>query len=135
MPRPALPRIIYFMPIAAGLASANIHYAQPLLPMIGASFGVSDGRAAWLPALTQIGFAGGILVLLPLAELHDRRRLIVTLLPLVALALVLQAAAPVFALACLGALLMVLVCIVPQLLPPFAAMLAPPSRAGEAGCT
>ncbi|MEQ9862312.1 MFS transporter [Pectobacterium cacticida] len=127
-----MPVVIWMMAIAAGLGAANLHYSQPLLPSIAASLQVSLVNIGWLPALTQIGFALGIFFLLPLSDRFERRRLIVILLLLVSAALLLQglAATPLWLLS--GGFLLGLWGVVPQLLIPFASLLAPAGRAGQA---
>ncbi len=127
-----VPRIVRLLAASAGLAAANIHYSQPLLPNMARSLAVPVDRIGFLPATTQIGFAAGILVVLPLADLLERRRLIGVMLVLSAVALALQAAAPTSAMAFVGALLVGLFGVTPQLLTPFAAVLAPKGREGAA---
>ncbi|NIG21264.1 MFS transporter [Pantoea sp. Al-1710] len=127
-----IPLVIWVMAVAAGLGAANLHYSQPLLPSIASSLHVSLADVGWLPALTQLGFALGIFFLLPLSDLLERRRLIVSLLLLASAALLIQgyAATPAWLLA--GGFLLGLWGVVPQLLTPFAALLAPAGRAGQA---
>ena len=127
-----MPPVVYAMTVAAGLGAANLHYSQPLLPSMAYSFGVSVSSIGFLPALTQLGFALGILCVLPLADLLERRSLIVTLLCLVAGALFLHAAARTPNVLLLAGFLVGLTGVVPQLLTPFASILAPPGRAGAA---
>jgi predicted MFS family arabinose efflux permease len=127
-----VPHIVRLLAVAGGLSAANIHYSQPLLPNIATTLGVPVDRIGFLPATTQIGFAVGILAVLPLADIVERRRLISMMLVLSAFALALQAASPTPALAFLGALLVGLFGVTPQLMTPFAAVLAPKGREGAA---
>ena len=127
-----IPAVIRLMAVAGGLAAANIHYSQPLLPSIAASLGVPIDRIGFLPATTQIGFAIGILIVLPLADMLERRRLIVTMLVLIAAALAFQAAAPTAGIAFAAALLVGLFGVTPQLMTPFSALIAPKGREGAA---
>jgi predicted MFS family arabinose efflux permease len=127
-----MPPIIYAMTVAAGLGAANLHYSQPLLPSMAESFGVSVSSIGFLPALTQLGFALGIILVLPLADLLERRSLIVTLLCLVAAALFLHSMAPSPDVLLLAGFLVGLTGVVPQLLTPFASILAPHGRTGAA---
>ena len=77
-----VPAVVKLMAVAGGLAAANLYYSQPLLPAIAQSLGVPIGRIGFLPAITQVGFAIGILAVLPLADMLERRRLILTMLVL-----------------------------------------------------
>lgn len=129
---PPIPSIIRLMAVAGSLGAANIHYSQPLLPSIAASLGVPIDRIGFLPATTQIGFAIGILVVLPPADMWERRGLIVGMLTLAAAALAFQAAAPTAALAFVAALLVGLFGATPQLLTPFSALIASKGREGVA---
>jgi predicted MFS family arabinose efflux permease len=124
--------MIRLLAIAGGLGAANIHYSQPLLPIIASSIMVPVDRIGFLPAVTQIGFAAGIVSFLPLADMLERRRLIVTMLILSAAALTLAAAAPNAPIAFLGAFAIGLFGITPQLMTPFAALLAPKGHEGAA---
>jgi predicted MFS family arabinose efflux permease len=131
-PAPPIPGIVRLMAVAGGLGAANLHYSQPLLPSIAASLGVEIGRIGFLPATTQIGFALGILAVLPLADMLERRRLIVTMLLLIAAALALAAVAPSPQIAFFAAFLVGLFGVTPQLMTPFSALVAPKGREGAA---
>ena len=131
-PASGVPAAVRWLAASAGLAAANIHYSQPLLPGMAESLGVPVDRIGFIPATTQIGFAVGILAVLPLADLLERRRLIVVMLTLSAVALALQAAAPTAGLSFLAALLVGLFGVTPQLMTPFAAVLARKGSEGAA---
>lgn len=83
---------------AAGAAVGNLYWAQPLLDVIGRDLDASPSSAGWLVTATQLGYALGILLVVPLGDVLDRRRLVPTMLGLSALTLVACAAAPSFAL-------------------------------------
>ena len=70
-----LRQIILVLAIACGMAVANIYYAQPLLAPIASAFGVSQGQAALVVTLTQLGYALGMLLLLPLGDGTGKCRL------------------------------------------------------------
>ena len=130
--RSALPPAVFVMAVAGGFAAANAHYSQPLLPVIGASLGIPAIGMGWLPAVTQLGLVAGLLLILPLYDMIERRRMIVLMFALLSVAALANALAPGFA-ALLGAgFLLGIGCVVAQLMTPFAALLAPPGREGEA---
>jgi predicted MFS family arabinose efflux permease len=115
---------VLVMAAATGLAVANNYFAQPLLPVIGRSLHLSTGVAGLLVTLAQAGYALGLLLLLPLADMVERRRLVVVLSVATAGGLVVlgTAVSGTVALAAAGAVGTVTV--LAQVLVPFAASLA-----------
>lgn len=117
--------------VAAGLAVANIYYAQPLLTAIAADFGVGSGSASLLVTVTTAGYALGLVLVVPLADILNRRRLVVVLLSVVAVVQGVSAVAPDLAtLTALSALLAVSAVVAPILVA-FAATLARPDQRGR----
>ena len=72
--------LTFVLATACGLTVANLYYSQPLLDLIADAFGVSQGAATVVVTLTQIGYALGLLFLLPLGDLVENRRLSTRLL-------------------------------------------------------
>ena len=62
--------------VAGGAAVGNLYYVQPLLAVIAASLHVSSATAGLLVTATQVGYATGIVLVVPLGDVRDRRRLI-----------------------------------------------------------
>lgn len=88
-PSPSLmtrPLLVLFA-IAAGAAVGSLYYAQPLLDVIGHDLGAGDGTVGLLVTATQVGYALGILFIVPLGDLRQRRVLIPVMMVLSALAL------------------------------------------------
>src|SRR3954452_572486 len=84
-PSPAeLRRVILVLAVACGMTVANIYYAQPLLAPIASTYGVSQGSTALVVTLTQFGYALGLVILLPLADLLENRALVSRILLLTA---------------------------------------------------
>src|SRR3981189_2692264 len=72
---PLSTRCVGLMGASGGIAVANLYYNQPMLPDIGRSFGVAADVIALLPMLTQIGYALGLFLFVPLGDLVDRRHM------------------------------------------------------------
>ena len=69
--------LLLAMAIIAGLTVANCYYNQPLLEMIRHDMGVSQHKANLITVVTQIGYALGLCLLIPMGDLYSRRRIIV----------------------------------------------------------
>ena len=68
-------RLVQRLVAEHGASVANLYYAQPLLGLIRHSFGISSGTAALVVTLTQVGYALGLALLLPLGDLLENRKL------------------------------------------------------------
>ncbi|KAI1341074.1 MFS general substrate transporter [Xylariaceae sp. FL0016] len=66
--------------IAGAFSVANLYYSHPILNILADDFGVSDERAALIPSITQAGYAGGLLFIIPLGDIIARRPLILGLI-------------------------------------------------------
>ncbi|HEY0935966.1 MAG TPA: MFS transporter [Trebonia sp.] len=123
--------VMLVLAFACGASVANLYYAQPLLGLIRDSFGVSGGTAALVVTLTQVGYAAGLALLLPLGDLLENRKLASRTLLVTAVALAAAAAAPSFAIFLVAAGLVGVTSVVAQVLVPLAAHLAPPESQGK----
>lgn len=123
--------LVLLLTVAAGMSVANLYYNQPLLSDIAASFHASSASAGVIATLTQVGYALGLLLFVPLADSMERRRLIVALLVAVAIALAATATSPTLPILAVASFAVGVTTVVPQLVIPFAAGLAPPSVRGR----
>lgn len=129
---PALPAsLVLLLATGAGLAVASIYYSQPLLGLLGASLHASTASLGWVPTLTQLGYALGILLLAPLGDRHDRRQLIALKAAALALALSACGLAPGVAVLMAASLVVGVAATMAQDLVPTAAALAPESSRGR----
>ncbi len=123
--------LILLLGVACGAIVANLYYAQPLIGPIAASLGLAPDAAGVIVTLTQVGYGLGLLLIVPLADLMENRRLIVAVVGLSAIALggaALSGGAGAF----LAASLAIGLCSVSaQVLVPFAAHLAPEAVRGR----
>jgi len=124
-------RMTLLLAFACGLIAANLYYAQPLAGPIGVALGLSPGATGLIVTLTQIGYGIGLLFVVPLGDLLETRRLVLTLIGLAMLALLGVALAthplPFFA-ATLG---IGVASVAVQVLVPYAAHLAPEAVRGR----
>jgi len=127
--------LVFLFAAAGGTAVGNLYWAQPLLADIAGDLGVADHTAAWLVTATQLGYALGIFLLVPLGDVRNRRRLIPLLMAVSAVGLAGCAVAP--GLHTLTAALVVvgLTTVSGQLLAPLAGDLAAPDRRGRTVAT
>jgi predicted MFS family arabinose efflux permease len=129
-PPRSLRLITLTLAVACGATVANLYYAQPLLAQIATSFHVSQGVATTAVTATQIGYAVALLLVLPLGDLLEVKRLASRLLVATALALVVAAAAPSLWVFLVASVAVGGTSVVAQILVPFAAHLAPADQRG-----
>lgn len=118
--------------IACGLAVANIYYAQPLLDAIATEFGITHSSVGMVITITQVCYALGLLLLVPLGDLLNRRLLIAGQLLVSVLALIVVGTAPTSMVLFIGIAVVGLLAVVTQTLVAFAATLAAPAERGRA---
>ncbi|TCT82327.1 putative MFS family arabinose efflux permease [Gibbsiella quercinecans] len=117
--------------IATGLAVASNYYAQPLLETIAQSFRLSVNQAGLIVTVAQLSYATGLLLLVPLGDMFERRGLIVFMTLLAACGMLITASAGTLPLMMLGTALTGLFSVVAQILVPLAASLAQPEKRGK----
>jgi predicted MFS family arabinose efflux permease len=122
---------LWVMTLTTGLVVANIYYNQPLLNDMANTFHVSNGKAGQVSMLTQIGYAVGMLFIVPLADMVKRKRLMLIDFAFVIAALLLTALAPNIHILILSGFLLGATSIIPQLLIPMGAHLAKPHERGK----
>lgn len=117
--------------VASGLAVANAYFAHPLLDVMADDLGLSRTIAGLIVGATQLGYGLGLILLVPLGDLVDRRKLIVgqsllSVLALVAVGFSMTGAMLLASMAAVG-----LLAVVTQALVAYAASLARPAERGQ----
>lgn len=69
---------MWMLAVMAGVSVANLYYCQPLLNMIRHDIGLSEFQVNLVPVATQVGYALGLLLIIPLGDLYNRRTTILT---------------------------------------------------------
>ena len=116
---------------ACGLIVANIYYAQPLVGPIAAAIGLPPGSAGLIVTMSQIGYGAGLLLVVPLGDLVETRRLVLAILFVATLALLAAALSSAATPFLLASLFIGLGSVAVQVLVPYAAHLAPEATRGR----
>lgn len=123
--------LILLLACCAGLAVACLYYSQPMLGVLGAELNASVRSTGWIPTLTQLGYAAGILLLAPLGDRHDRRKIMLVKAVSLMLALLLAGMAQSVSLLLPASLLIGLTATLAQDIVPAAASLAHDNERGK----
>lgn len=123
--------LILLLASSAGISVATLYYSQPMLGLLGADIRTSARMVGLVPTLTQIGYALGILLLAPLGDRFDRRRIIVLKSAVLCVALLLAAAAPGIYVLLAASLAIGLSATMAQDIVPAAATMAPEVHRGK----
>lgn len=124
------PAITIVCAIACGAMVANLYYAQPLIALIAPELHIGANIGGLIVTLTMLGYAGGLLLVVPLADRLENRRLILATVGLTALALAVLAVAPSAVTFLAASMAVGFASAGAQVVVPFAASLAPPERRG-----
>ncbi|WP_244133370.1 MFS transporter [Burkholderia gladioli] len=125
------PRLVLLLAAAAGLGVAPLYYSQPMLGVLGPDIGASARMVGLVPTLTQLGYAIGILLLAPLGDRFDRRRVILVKAGVLVAALLLAAISPSIGFLLAASFAVGLAATLAQDVVPAAATLAPDAHRGK----
>ncbi len=123
---------LWFLAAAAGLAVANLYYAQPLAATIAADLRVPAEAIGGAMTLSQIGYALGMLLLVPLGDGRERRGLMTVTAGAASIALLATAASPDYPWLAASSLVLGFASSLPQMIVPYAAGMVPPEERGAA---
>ncbi|MEV7041749.1 MFS transporter [Amycolatopsis sp. NPDC051061] len=124
-------RFALLLAVACGIAVANIYYAQPLLEEIGRDLGIRPAGLGFVTTVTQLGYFLGLLLIVPLGDLLDRRVLIPAGSVIAALALVAVAVSPSPVLFFVASGVVGLATVVQQVIIAYSAVLSGPGSRGR----
>ncbi len=124
-------RLVLLLAVACGATVANLYYAQPLLDTIAGALNVSSGTAGLLVTATQAGYVTGLVLIVPLGDLLQRRKLVSRLLVLDAVALAVAAVSPSFGVLAVALAVVGVSSVAAQVLVPFASSLAAEDERGR----
>ncbi|WP_427025782.1 MFS transporter [Aureimonas ureilytica] len=134
-PEGAAPRLsraaAFAMALSAGALAANLYYAQPVVALIGADLGMSPAMESLIVTASQIGYALGLVCLVPLGDVVENRRLILLTMAAAALGLVALALTPSLPLLLALTLLVGVASTAAQMIVPLAASFAPAEERGR----
>jgi len=131
MEKPVSSWIILILAIACGVIVANLYYAQPLVGPISSTLELSSGAAGLIVTLTQIGYGLGLLCIVPLGDILENRKLVVTLLFFTAVVLAIAAVVKSATLFLTTSLFIGIGSVAAQVLVPYAAHLSPDATRGR----
>lgn len=125
------PALTLLMSVATGLAVASNYYAQPLLDTIAHHFALSVNQAGFIVTTAQLGYAAGLLFIVPLGDMLERRSMIVAMTLLAAAGMLITACSNSLSMMLVGTAITGLFSVVAQILVPLAATLAAPETRGK----
>ena len=128
VPRAPLP----FLGLACAVGVSSLYYNQPLLLEMAHSYGATAGRTGFVAVATQVGYAVGLLLFVPLGDVLERRALMMRMYAAVAVALLLVAMAPSLAWLIAGSALIGLLAPVTHIVLPIAPDLVGDADRGRA---
>jgi predicted MFS family arabinose efflux permease len=123
--------VVLLFAVASGLAVANAYFAHPLLDVMADDLGIARATAGLIVGFTQLGYGLGLVLLVPLGDLIDRRKLVVGQSLLSVLALVSVGFSTTGAMLLGSMAAMGLMAVVTQALVAYAASLARPAERGQ----
>jgi predicted MFS family arabinose efflux permease len=123
--------LVLLLATGAGLSVATLYYSQPMLGILGADVQAGERAIGMVPMLTQLGYALGILLLAPLGDRYDRRKIILAEAFMLMLALLLSSVAPGVGTLLVASLAIGVAATMAQDIVPAAATLAPETQRGK----
>ena len=125
-------QVLYLLSISAGLVVANLYYNQPLLHQIALSFKVSESEVSNVALFTQLGYALGLLLIIPLGDKVSNKKILRIDFLIMVIALVAAGFANSLLILIVSSFFVGFTSAIPQLFVPMAAQLSDDSNRGRA---
>ncbi len=120
--------LMWMLAMMAGISVANLYYCQPLLNMIRENLSLTEFQVNLVPVFTQVGYALGLLIIIPMGDLYNRRKtVLMSCSALIISLLTISTAKSIWALLT-GSFLTGFCSVTPQVLIPFAALYSRPEE-------
>lgn len=120
--------LLWLITITTGIVVGNNYYNQPLLGLMAKDFQVTETAISIIAMLTQVGFAMGLLFIVPLGDMVRRKKLILSIFLLIIASLVGMVLAPTLPLLYIASFMVGFSSVVPQMLVPLTAELSAPEK-------
>ncbi|HIY91778.1 MFS transporter [Companilactobacillus sp. HBUAS56275] len=124
-------KTILLMAVVTGVIVANLNFIQPIENLIATDFNISKSVVGMLAMITQLGYAFGLLLIVPLGDIFDRYHLIQVMMVLSIVSLLLAFWAPNAAVFAVATALIGITSVAPQIIIPYAGYLAPVLQRGK----
>lgn len=123
--------ILWTLAIVAGVSVANIYYNQPLLNLIRQELGITEFSANLIAMITQVGYALGLLLIIPLGDLYPRKKIILANFTLLICSLLTMAVSKDIHVIWAASLLTGIGSMIPQIFVPIASVFSRPENKGR----
>lgn len=123
--------ILWTLAIVAGISVANLYYNQPLLNVMRHELGVSEFKSNLIAMITQVGYALGLLFIVPLGDLFQRKKIILINFILLIFSLIAIAVAPNIYIIWIASLITGICSMIPQIFVPIASQFSRPENKGR----
>jgi len=124
-------RTVLLMAVVPGVIVANLNFIQPIENLIATDFAISKAAVGTLAMVTQLGYAFGLLLIVPLGDIFNRYHLIQFMMILSICSLVLAFWAPNAGVFAVATALVGITSVAPQIIIPYAGYLAPALQRGR----
>ena len=121
-----------FLGVACAVGVGSIYYNQPLLMVMGQSLHQTARGMGFVAVATQVGYAAGILMFVPLGDIRDRRKLMMRMYACVSVALLIAGSAQTLSVMIVASVLIGLMAAVTHIVLPMAPEMVPSERRGQA---